>query len=718
MAVVIQRMIPADAAGVLFTCHPTTCNPSKMIITSNYGLGESVVSGQADPDTITINRTWDGDLSVESQQIGTKKIAIKMSEDLNLNNTTEVNEISEERAKRLSLTQEQILILGKVGLELEKAYGSPRDVEWAFCNNKLYLLQSRPITTLNNWTEFELLHEFDVPILTHQELFTVSNVAEVMPGALTPLSNTVMNSIISKNLYKYIMEIADDPFIMKCSGVINHHAVINVTNCLLNKVENKVDIAAKVLDMAVFGHPVTDEKLHAIAVSRFGVMSKFTKYRILLKSSIEAFRGDNYVRKAAKLAGNFKLQQTQHKSALDKFNSICHKLADLSKVTEYHSTISRSSIFYQIVAMNILAEGSKDLTMDHYYDISILLSSCSNVISVEIPQTLEKISNLIIRSDIKEKFIKINPNDGVNWLRISCPQASQELDAFLGKHGHRSLREFEFKTDSWGMNPAILIEMLQRNCRGNEIIRKNEYLSADETIAKLVTPRNDNIRKVLKFLIGRCRKAVAKREATKSELIRMTNEVRLAFRDLSKQMVSEGIIPDAELIYYFSVYELKQTILRRDPALIRKVLQRQRFYPKWDRLKLPELIFGFPKLEEDNFQKHIGRNVNSQVSLKGTPACSGDVTARACVITDLKDIDQLKAGDVLITYTTDVGWSPYFPILSAVVTELGGLISHGAVVAREYGLPCLVGVQNVTSVFKTGDIVHVSGKSGILELIS
>lgn len=79
--------------------------------------------------------------------------------------------------------------------------------------------------------------------------------------------------------------------------------------------------------------------------------------------------------------------------------------------------------------------------MDHYYDISVLLSSCSNVISVEIPQTLEKISNLIINSNIKEKFIKINPKDGVNWLRISCPQAGQELDSFLYKHGHRALRE-------------------------------------------------------------------------------------------------------------------------------------------------------------------------------------------------------------------------------------------------------------------------------------
>lgn len=112
--------------------------------------------------------------------------------------------------------------------------------------------------------------------------------------------------------------------------------------------------------MAVFGHPVTDEKLHAVALSRFGVMSKFTKYRTLLKSTIEAFKGDTFVRKAAELAGNFKCQQlTKHKSALDKFNSIYEKLEDLYKATGYHSKVTRASLFHQIVAMNILAEGSE-----------------------------------------------------------------------------------------------------------------------------------------------------------------------------------------------------------------------------------------------------------------------------------------------------------------------------------------------------------------------
>jgi phosphohistidine swiveling domain-containing protein len=97
--------------------------------------------------------------------------------------------------------------------------------------------------------------------------------------------------------------------------------------------------------------------------------------------------------------------------------------------------------------------------------------------------------------------------------------------------------------------------------------------------------------------------------------------------------------------------------------------------------------------------------------------CAGVVQARACVITDLAEIDQLKDGDVLITYCTDIGWSPYFPMLGGIATELGGLVSHGAVIAREYGLPCIVGAKGATKMFKTGDNVVLSGKTGTIELI-
>lgn len=216
MAVVVQKMVSSDVAGILFTCNPTSGDPSKMIITSNYGLGEvrstffsysyeliqtkllfqSVVSGQADPDTIILKRDWEGKVSVESQSIGTKKIAIKMNADEDV----EKIEVDGKNSSKCSLTQEQAILLGEIGVELERLFGDPRDIEWAFYNGKLYLLQSRPITTIKVWTHYEILHEFDAPILSKENLWTRANVGEVMQGALTVLSQSVLLLSLEKSL--------------------------------------------------------------------------------------------------------------------------------------------------------------------------------------------------------------------------------------------------------------------------------------------------------------------------------------------------------------------------------------------------------------------------------------------------------------------------------------------------------------------------------------
>ena len=161
--------------------------------------------------------------------------------------------------------------------------------------------------------------------------------------------------------------------------------------------------------------------------------------------------------------------------------------------------------------------------------------------------------------------------------------------------------------------------------------------------------------------------------------------------------------------FYYSVHRSK---------LLRKAIRRRQLYPAWDKKNFPEIISGNPvqvekKLKESESIKVQSRD-NSGVSVSGTPACPGVVTGRVRIVTHISGADKIRPGDILITHSTDIGWSPYFPILSGVVTELGGLISHGAVVAREYGLPCLVGVAGATQTFKDQDLVCLDAVKGIL----
>ena len=157
--------------------------------------------------------------------------------------------------------------------------------------------------------------------------------------------------------------------------------------------------------------------------------------------------------------------------------------------------------------------------------------------------------------------------------------------------------------------------------------------------------------------------------------------------------------------------------------LLRKAMRRKLLFPVWDKQQFPEIISGNPIQIEKKMQQaasqrteasRSSRSLMTSVMVSGTPACPGKVTAPARVITHISEAATIRPGEILVTLSTDIGWSPHFPVLAGVVTELGGLISHGAVVAREYGLPCLVGVTGATLTFNTGDMVTLDAERGFI----
>lgn len=221
-----------------------------------------------------------------------------------------------------------------------------------------------------------------------------------------------------------------------------------------------------------------------------------------------------------------------------------------------------------------------------------------------------------------------------------------------------------------------------------------------------------NIRRTLRFFLPRCQTYVELRERTKSQLISYIHELRKAYCYLAEKMQEkEGLLPDMDLIFYLTHQEIGIIIDDRNRTdLINKALRRRRLFPEWRKLRFDEFQWGIIKPlsnEQENSAPHSMR-------VTGTPVCEGKVTGRACVVKTFAEVSKIKAGDILITYCTDIAWSPYFPILSGVVTELGGLISHGAVVAREYGLPCIVGATNATAIITDGEEIIMDANDGVI----
>lgn len=210
----------------------------------------------------------------------------------------------------------------------------------------------------------------------------------------------------------------------------------------------------------------------------------------------------------------------------------------------------------------------------------------------------------------------------------------------------------------------------------------------------------------------RCQAYVELRERTKSQLVAYIHELRKAYCYLAEKMQKAGLLPDMGLIFYLTHQEIG-TILndRSRNDLIGKAIRRRRLLPGLKKLQFDEFQWGLIKPRNTEAESLALKNL---VKVIGTPVCEGKITGRACVVKSFDEVSKIRAGDILITHSTDIAWSPYFPILSGVVTELGGLISHGAVVAREYGLPCIIGATNATAIIRDGEEIYMDASSGII----
>lgn len=209
----------------------------------------------------------------------------------------------------------------------------------------------------------------------------------------------------------------------------------------------------------------------------------------------------------------------------------------------------------------------------------------------------------------------------------------------------------------------------------------------------------------------RCHAYVELREKTKSQLIAFIHELRKAYCYLAEKMQEQGLLPDMDLIFFLTHQEIGTILLDRSRCdLISKAIRRRRLFPEWKKMRFDEFQWGVMKPQNS---EHDAQFSNCE-KVSGTPVCEGKVTGRACVVKTFAEVSKIKAGDILITFCTDIAWSPYFPILRGVVTELGGLISHGAVVAREYGLPCIVGATDATNIISDGEDICMDANTGVI----
>jgi uncharacterized membrane protein YkoI len=380
MAVVVQKMVDAECAGVLFSRHFLNGDPSVIVITANYGLGESVVSAKSEPDTILIKRHHKSDeVEMLACIVGDKKFIIEMDAE---KSTKEV-ELDDEKRKKSCLSSEIALKLAKMSILLEKFFGTPRDIEFAVTKDKkIYLLQSRAITALNNFTDYEIIHERDSAFMSCQDMTTKANVGEVLTGATSPLSQTVTRDVLENQVERKMFKGKENLIFQKLFPISHFHILIDPGLVMFQGLTKDIEVMDEAMFLGIFGgnvfelHPEILPILLHRNIYRAQKNSRLTQIKIFG----ECWWNVNVnMKKAHESIKEMKSRLSEksllkHKTPIEIFILINSEMKNFEEISHAHMATSNVSILYQVIAFIFLLHGAKKMTIEHQRDVTMILS--------------------------------------------------------------------------------------------------------------------------------------------------------------------------------------------------------------------------------------------------------------------------------------------------------------------------------------------------------
>uniref|UniRef100_A0A6G1S5D7 Putative phosphoenolpyruvate synthase n=1 Tax=Aceria tosichella TaxID=561515 RepID=A0A6G1S5D7_9ACAR len=749
MAVVVQRMISCDKAGVMFTCDPTNGDETITTITANYGLGESVVSAQADPDSIkvrvglkpddfSIDLPHSADLAERSFTIEEVTVGRK---ELIIDNEDESHSHYDQYDKsKCCLSDEEILQLAKCGQEIKRYFWSQRrDIEWGYKGGQLHLFQSRPVTGLDSFTQEELLHELDKLLPGELNFYTRANVGEVMPYGIKPLSlsfSIAFWSIIGYRLrlkflpndFHYTPQVVVDFFYLK------YHALFSCSSSMFLSLDSdEKSVLTKSLEIGFFGREIgprpdlveSSRGLVRATPPFAGTRFMLSTWQLRLMPVRTVERQLPIMMRLREDIRDLKLAKGyESNKLLGLYNQMCAVTRYLETCWSNHIVVIVLATESNVSLYGILSKYIQD-AKQLCAATNRFLAISPDVISAEIPKRVRKIAELVRARGLVEsqEFVKMSSGDALEFLLNEANENKPlrlAFNDFMAKFGHRNYNEFELAEQAWRENPAQVVEMIQKNCSALMEEKEQKDDQRDKTIDDVIKSLglkltfSDSLR-IRNLLAPKCQLMLSLREKTKNILVMFNDCLRESSRMLARELVRHQRIPDEDLLYYVAFDELKPLVLDYQPAVVMQAVKRRQLFKRMfsEVWKFDE-IFSEVVPNHMKPRKEVDETIAQAPKLFGTPASSGKVKGRVCRVEGHKELDKVRPGTILLTHSTDIAFSPVFPMISGIITEVGGLVSHGAVVAREYGLPSLIGIPDVMRIIEDGEEIILDADNGII----
>ncbi|BAL88824.1 putative phosphoenolpyruvate synthase [Actinoplanes missouriensis 431] len=688
MAVVVQRMVLPRAAGILFTADPVTGNRRITSIDAGFGLGEALVSGLVNAD---VYRVRDG--AVISRTIATKRLAIHAVP----SGGTEHREIEPDRRERRVLTDAEIIDLAALGRRIEEHFGAPQDVEWCLDDDGFAIVQSRPITTL----------------------FPIPETADDNPHVYVSVGHQQMMTEAMKPLGLSVWKLTSPGHMVDAGGRL----FVDVTPRLASPA-----VGAAMVRMLGRSDPLIGDALQAI-LDRDGFLPPppesgpaVTPPPGLREEPIgtdPAVVAELIATREASLAELKRAIRDLTGTALLDFVT-----ADIQGIRQIlFDPRNMPAIMAGMEAAWWLNENLETWLGERGAADTLSLSAPDNV-TAEMGLALLDVAD-VIRPYPRVVALLTDAGDDGFLDRLpevaGGPEAREAILDYLDRYGMRCVGEIDITRPRWSEHPAAIVPLILSNVRNaapgerarrfEEGRRRAERKEA-EVLARLrELPGGAEKAAETKRMIDRLRTFIGYREYPKYHLVSRYFVYKQALLAEARRLVAAGVLADTEDVSYLTLAEFA-AVVREQRVDTRLLAERRAAFASFRSLSAPRVLTS----EGEAVTATYRRDDLPPGALAGLAVSAGTVEGRARVVLDIADAD-LEPGDILVTAYTDPSWSPAFVTISGLVTEVGGLMTHGAVIAREYGLPAVVGVENATRLITDGQRIRVHGGDGYLEVL-
>jgi rifampicin phosphotransferase len=677
MAAVVQQMVLPQAAGVLFTADPVTSNRKVASVEASLGLGESLVAGLVNADTFKVR---DGEVLA-------KTIASSQEP---------------EHREQPVLTDAQVVRLVQLGRRIEAHFGHPQDIEWCLAEGEFWIVQSRPITTL-----------FPIPAAPDRENHVYVSVGhgQMMTEAMKPLGISVWQLTAMAPMHEAGGRLFVD-VTQRLASPRSRAALLEVMGRgdplvadALQTIVERGEFLPSLPDEDPGGPPVAGSVPAEIATDPAIVTELIERNQV----SLAALKRDI---------------QTKSGPALLDF---------LLEAFEEHKRVLGDPLSHQAIMAGMQATwwlgeqleawlGEKDAAD------TLTLSAPGNVTS-EMGLAMLDVADVIRPHPSVVAFLRRVEDEGCEddafldeLAKLAGGEEAQAaIRAYLAQYGMRCVGEIDITRPRWSERPTTLVPLILDNVRNFTAGEAKRRLEAGRQVARSkeqellqrlrALPDGKRKAEQAKRMIDRVRTFSGYREYPKYGIVSRYFVYKQALLEEAERLVQADVLRDKEDIFYLTFHELHDVVRTRevDDQLIR---DRKGEYSSYQALTPPRVLTSDGEVIAGAYR----RDDVPPGALVGLPVSAGTVEGRARVIRDIRQAD-LDAGDILVTTYTDPSWTPLFLAIRGLVTEVGGLMTHGAVIAREYGLPAVVGVERATSLIRDGQRIRVHGTDGYIEIL-